>query len=74
MDPIVLYGRLLEAASRILRVGGRFVYLYPFDRSENRLCTLQDIPTHPSFELLDFCEEFLTMKVSRILISMKKIM
>ena len=67
-----MYGRLLDAAYKILAKGGMIVYLYPFDR-ELGLITLKDIPVHPGFELINFSEEFLTLAKSRVLISMRKI-
>lgn len=51
--------------------GGMLVYLYPFDR-DHGAATLIDIPQHPMFILLNYCEEWLTLKKSRILITMRK--
>lgn len=46
INHVLLYDKLFDAASKILRAGGMLVYLYPFDRDHGP-ATVVDIPTHP---------------------------
>jgi len=44
----------------MLKPNGRFVYLYPFDRDHGD-ATIDDIPAHNKFEIINFSEEYLTL-------------
>lgn len=61
---------LLNLAARMLRVGGRLVYLLPAIR-EN-YCK-EAVPTHPYLRLVGNSENVLSTKISRRLITMEKV-
>lgn len=61
---------LLELAGRLLRPGGRLVYLLPCERTRY---SPEDIPFHPLLVLVGNSENVLTGKVSRRLITMEKV-
>ena len=58
-------------ACRVLKKGGRLVFLYPVERSEFKH-TPEELPSHEEFELIDFCENPIAGGKSRILITMKR--
>jgi len=61
---------LIILAARLLRIGGRLVYLLPIDLDES---PEDAIPRHPCFKLIDSSENELTRSTSRKLITMEKI-
>ena len=65
-----IYGDLLENASKMLRPGGRIVFLFHNDdeksEEENRF------PSHPEFEYVCASKDQLTKHRSRFLITMQK--
>ena len=69
-DVLKVYDDLLLNASRILRPGGRLVFLFHTDKSvpeeKNRF------PTHPAFEFISSSENNLTKCRARHLITMIK--
>lgn len=61
---------LIDTAARYLRLNGRLVYLLPVAIDKYK----QDIlPRHPCLKLVANSEDFLTLKVSRRLITMEKV-
>lgn len=60
---------LLHVAAKMLVIGGRLVYFYPAAREE--YCA-EVIPSHPCFQLVANCEQILTRRWSRRLITMLK--
>ena len=61
---------LIDTAARYLRMNGRLVYLLPVAIDKYR----EDIlPRHPCLKLVANSEDFLTLKVSRRLITMEKV-
>jgi tRNA (guanine10-N2)-methyltransferase len=61
---------LMELASRVLRVGGRLVFLLP---TERELYDPESLPSHPRLELVANSENILSRKISRRLITMVKL-
>lgn len=61
---------LLDISAKILRPGGRLVYLLPTDRE---VYDSRDVPTHPSLRLLANSENMLSSRISRRLMTMEKI-
>ncbi|CAG9318208.1 unnamed protein product [Blepharisma stoltei] len=61
---------LLNLAARLLRVGGRLVYLLPTIRNSY---SKDAVPTHPLLKLVGNSENILSKKISRRLITMEKL-
>lgn len=61
---------LLSLASHHLRIGGRLVYFLPVARPE--VGFEEFIPTHPSLELISFCDQGLTSMSYRLMVVMEK--
>mmetsp|Transcript_7434 Transcript_7434/g.8544 ORF Transcript_7434/g.8544 Transcript_7434/m.8544 type:complete len:267 (-) Transcript_7434:425-1225(-) len=61
---------LVDNAARLLVLGGRLVYLLPVATESY---TDELLPTHPCLRLVANSEDFLTMKISRRLITMEKV-
>uniref|UniRef100_A0A7S0I4R7 Uncharacterized protein n=1 Tax=Hanusia phi TaxID=3032 RepID=A0A7S0I4R7_9CRYP len=59
---------MLNFAANYLCVGGRLVYWLPTTTSYN----VDDLPQHPCMSLMYNCEDILSTKLSRRLITMKK--
>jgi len=66
-----LVSELLEMAAKVLCVGGRLVFLYPINRADFHGAA-DDLPKHERLQLVDFSENQLSLKRSRILITMHK--
>lgn len=62
---------LLNLAARMLVMGGRLVYFYPVLREENS--PDPTFPEHPCFELVTTCEQILSFRYSRVLVTMVKV-
>lgn len=62
---------LLDLAAKMLVMGGRLVYFYPVLREEDTIDT--NFPEHPCFKLVATCEQILSFRYSRILLTMVKI-
>lgn len=60
---------ILEYAAEVLVEGGRLVYWLPTTPEYKP----EDVPTHPALELLHNCEQPLTIRMSRRLITMKRV-
>ncbi|KAK6156881.1 hypothetical protein DH2020_011129 [Rehmannia glutinosa] len=62
---------LLDLAAKMLVMGGRLVYFYPVLRDED----LPDptFPEHPCFKLIVTCEQILSYRYSRVLLTMVKV-
>eukprot|EP00850_Spirogloea_muscicola_P008336 SM000044S15983 [mRNA] locus=s44:346557:354690:- [translate_table: standard] len=60
---------LLDVAARLLIMGGRLVFFYPAARQSYRD---DELPTHPCFTLVANCEQVLTQRWSRRLLTMEK--
>lgn len=63
---------LLDTAARVLRMGGRLVYLVATDNNAG-FDEEQDLPLHPCLEFVAHSEQPLTCEVSRRLVTMAKI-
>ncbi|KAK3012188.1 hypothetical protein RJ639_010883 [Escallonia herrerae] len=61
---------LLDLAARMLVIGGRLVYFYPVLRDNDSIDT--NFPEHPCFELVAACEQMLSLRYSRVLLTMVK--
>ncbi|ESP00213.1 hypothetical protein LOTGIDRAFT_238654 [Lottia gigantea] len=61
---------LLNFAAKYLQLYGRLVYWFPVIRAQY---SESNIPQHPCFKLIANCEQPLSMKVARRLITMEKI-
>lgn len=61
---------LLELADRVLRVGGRLVFLLP---TERELYDDKALPRHPRLKIVANSENVLSRKISRRLITMVKV-
>ncbi|GMH13220.1 hypothetical protein Nepgr_015061 [Nepenthes gracilis] len=61
---------LLDLAGRMLVMGGRLVFFYPMLRDE--FCDT-DFPEHPCFRLIAACEQILSYRYSRVLLTMVKV-
>ena len=59
---------LLNFAAKFLRVGGRLVYWLPTTREYRE----EDLPMHPAMRLVYNCEDVLSQRLSRRLITMVK--
>lgn len=70
---------LLDLAARMLVMGGRLVYFYPVPREdfypvpreEDTIDT--NFPEHPCFKMVASCEQILSFRYSRVLLTMVKI-
>ena len=62
---------LLDLAARMLVMGGRLVFFYPVLREDDTIDT--HFPEHPCFELIASCEQILSLRYSRVLLTMVKI-
>ncbi|CAI9103957.1 OLC1v1002556C1 [Oldenlandia corymbosa var. corymbosa] len=62
---------LLDLAAKMLVTGGRLVYFYPVLRDEES--TDINFPEHPCFKLVATCEQILSFRYSRVLLTMVKI-
>eukprot|EP00850_Spirogloea_muscicola_P000378 SM000001S04780 [mRNA] locus=s1:2135765:2141850:- [translate_table: standard] len=60
---------LLDIAARLLIMGGRLVFFYPAARQSYRD---DELPMHPCFTLVANCEQVLTQRWSRRLLTMEK--
>jgi len=63
-------GDLLDSSARLLRVGGRLVYLLPTIIEEY---SDEQLPRHPLLEVVANSEQQLTTKMARRLITMRKV-
>ncbi|XP_042481323.1 tRNA (guanine(10)-N2)-methyltransferase homolog [Macadamia integrifolia] len=61
---------LLDLAARMLVMGGRLVFFYPVLREDGSTDTV--FPEHPCFRLVAACEQILSLRYSRILLTMVK--
>ncbi|XP_071935563.1 uncharacterized protein [Coffea arabica] len=62
---------LLDLAARMLVMGGRLVYFYPVLREEDTIDT--SFPEHPCLKMVASCEQILSFRYSRVLLTMVKI-
>lgn len=62
---------LLDLAAKMLVMGGRLVYFYPVLRENDSIDT--NYPEHPCFKLVAACEQILSLRYSRVLLTMVKI-
>ncbi|KAL3843728.1 hypothetical protein ACJIZ3_001131 [Penstemon smallii] len=62
---------LLDRAAKMLVIGGRLVYFYPILRDDNSIDTT--FPEHPCFKLVAVCEQILSFRYSRVLLTMVKV-
>lgn len=62
---------LFDLAARMLIMGGRLVYFYPVLREED--APTPTFPEHPCFELISTCEQILSFRYSRVLVTMVKV-
>lgn len=62
---------LLDLAAKMIVMGGRLVYFYPVLRENDSIST--DYPKHPCFELVAASEQMLSLRYSRVLLTMVKI-
>ncbi|CAK69450.1 unnamed protein product (macronuclear) [Paramecium tetraurelia] len=63
-----IYRRMFEVARRVLRKGGRLVYLYPLFKGMEK-----KVEKEEGFELIDFREQKMVEKRSRLLVTMQKL-
>ncbi|CAD8213761.1 unnamed protein product [Paramecium octaurelia] len=63
-----IYRRMFEVARRVLRKGGRLVYLYPLFKGMEK-----KVEKEEGFELVDFREQKMVDKRSRLLVTMEKL-
>lgn len=61
---------LLDLAAKMLVMGGRLVFFYPVVREEG--CADAQFPEHPCFTLVASCEQILSLRYSRHLLTMVK--
>ncbi|OAY70042.1 tRNA (guanine(10)-N2)-methyltransferase [Ananas comosus] len=62
---------LLDLSARMLVMGGRLVFFYPVVR-EDGVTNNTQFPEHPCFTLIASCEQILSFRYSRILLTMVK--
>ncbi|XP_020598511.1 tRNA (guanine(10)-N2)-methyltransferase homolog, partial [Phalaenopsis equestris] len=62
---------LLELAARMLVMGGRLVFFFPVLREDT--VAVARFPEHPCFTLIASCEQILSLRYSRYLLTMVKI-
>lgn len=60
---------LLDMAARLLVMGGRLVYFFPAARED---CSEAHFPKHPCFTMVSNCEQILSTRWSRCLLTMEK--
>lgn len=63
---------LLTLAANHLTIGGRLVYFLPITTGLLSKCKNSYLPNHPCLEIVNFCEQCLTPKFSRLLTIMRK--
>ncbi|WVZ75032.1 hypothetical protein U9M48_023128 [Paspalum notatum var. saurae] len=63
---------LLHLAARMVVMGGRLVFFYPVLRGEDGAASPQ-FPEHPCFKLITSCEQILSFRYSRVLLTMVKV-
>ncbi|OEL20647.1 tRNA (guanine(10)-N2)-methyltransferase-like protein [Dichanthelium oligosanthes] len=63
---------LLHLAARMLVMGGRLVFFFPVLRGEDGAASPQ-YPEHPCFKLISSCEQILSFRYSRVLLTMVKV-
>lgn len=61
---------LLDLAARMLVMGGRLVFFYPVLREDDS--AVDHYPEHPCFKLIAACEQILSFRYSRVLLTMVK--
>lgn len=62
---------LLDLAARMLVMGGRLVYFFPVLREDDSVAPT--FPEHPCFKLVASSEQILSLRYSRVLLTMVKI-
>lgn len=62
---------LLDLAAKMLVMDGRLVYFYPVVREDDS--SSPSFPEHPCFKLIASCEQILSFRYSRVLLTMVKI-
>ncbi|EPS68017.1 hypothetical protein M569_06748 [Genlisea aurea] len=62
---------LLDVAGRMLVMGGRLVYFYPVVAKDEEEAVV--FPCHPCFEVIAKCEQILSYRYSRVLVTMVKV-
>ncbi|KAL8061049.1 hypothetical protein ABFX02_02G063500 [Erythranthe guttata] len=62
---------LLDLGAKMLVMGGRLVYFYPILRDEGS--GEPTFPEHPCFEMIATCEQILSYRYSRVLVTMVKV-
>ncbi|KAL7157220.1 hypothetical protein ABFS83_02G063000 [Erythranthe nasuta] len=62
---------LLDLGAKMLVMGGRLVYFYPILRDEGS--GEPTFPEHPCFETIATCEQILSYRYSRVLVTMVKV-
>eukprot|EP00475_Leptophrys_vorax_P030898 TRINITY_DN46631_c0_g1_i2.p2 TRINITY_DN46631_c0_g1~~TRINITY_DN46631_c0_g1_i2.p2 ORF type:complete len:395 (-),score=116.58 TRINITY_DN46631_c0_g1_i2:1665-2849(-) len=67
-DPVMLMNDLLNFAAKNLKLGGRLVFLFPANEEYSE----EDLPKHPCLRLVANCEQYLSRKLSRRLITLEK--
>lgn len=68
----ILYVGLFEYATEYLKPLGYLVFLYPVYENENFQNTVEELPSHSNFELLDYSINKLAKGNIRILITMRR--
>ncbi|KAJ3696702.1 hypothetical protein LUZ61_000407 [Rhynchospora tenuis] len=63
---------LLDLSAKMLVMGGRLVYFYPVSREDNVMDNIK-YPEHPCFKLISSCEQILSSRYSRHLLTMVKV-
>lgn len=63
---------LLDLAAKMLVMGGRLVFFYPVLRGDDDSMDI-NYPEHPCFKLVSACEQILSFRYSRVLLTMLKI-
>ncbi|XP_047315113.1 tRNA (guanine(10)-N2)-methyltransferase homolog [Impatiens glandulifera] len=63
---------LLDLGSKMLVMGGRLVYFFPVLHDDDSSSS-PNFPEHPCFELVASCEQILSFRYSRVLLTMVKI-
>lgn len=61
---------LLDLAAKMLVMGGRLVYFFPILRDNT---TENQYPEHPCFKLVAISEQILSLRYSRVLLTMVKV-
>ena len=63
---------LLHLAAKMLVMGGRLVFFYPVVRDDD-FVDVAKFPEHPCFKLIASCEQILSLRYSRVLLTMVKV-